>query len=239
MFFCRAKTTTARPPTRPCPGRGRAAVPARRAAPRARRPARDRRGPRRPRGRRLRARLLLGRRGDLLAARRASGRRRSGTPAATPRTRRTRRSAPAAPGTPRPSGSSSTRRRCRYADLVKRVLRGPRPDAGHAPGQRRRHAVPLRDLLHHARAGGRPRASSPKIYGEELARRGFGEITTEIAPLRPTPYYYAEDHHQQYLAKNPHGYRCHANTGVPVPRDTHLVVVDRAVVSGRRRSWRR
>ncbi len=57
-----------------------------------------------------------------------------------------------------------------------------------------------------------------KVYGEELARRGFDEITTEIAPLSSTTYYYAEDHHQQYLHKNPHGYRCHAKTGVPVPR---------------------
>ncbi|MEZ5160262.1 MAG: peptide-methionine (S)-S-oxide reductase [Marmoricola sp.] len=32
------------------------------------------------------------------------------------------------------------------------------------------------------------------------------------------PYYYAEDHHQQYLHKNPFGYRCHSKTGVPVPR---------------------
>jgi peptide-methionine (S)-S-oxide reductase len=56
-----------------------------------------------------------------------------------------------------------------------------------------------------------------KVYGEELASRGLGPITTEVRPA-PT-YYYAEDHHQQYLAKNPHGYRCHANTGVPFPAD--------------------
>ena len=30
-------------------------------------------------------------------------------------------------------------------------------------------------------------------------------------------YYYAEDYHQQYLYKNPHGYRCHSTTGVPFP----------------------
>ncbi len=54
-----------------------------------------------------------------------------------------------------------------------------------------------------------------KTYGDELARRGLGEITTEIREV-PT-YYYAEDQHQQYLAKNPHGYRCHANTGVKFP----------------------
>ena len=53
------------------------------------------------------------------------------------------------------------------------------------------------------------------VYGAELERRGLGAITTEIAPA-PT-YYYAEDHHQQYLHKNPFGYRCHANTGVRFP----------------------
>jgi peptide-methionine (S)-S-oxide reductase len=53
------------------------------------------------------------------------------------------------------------------------------------------------------------------VYGAELSRRRLGDITTEIKPS-PT-YYYAEDHHQQYLAKNPFGYRCHANTGVRFP----------------------
>ena len=52
-------------------------------------------------------------------------------------------------------------------------------------------------------------------YEPELERRGYGKITTEIKPS-PT-YYYAEDHHQQYLAKNPNGYRCHSATGVPFP----------------------
>ena len=54
-----------------------------------------------------------------------------------------------------------------------------------------------------------------KIYGEEIARRGYGEITTEIEPAGA--YYYAEPHHQQYLHEVPHGYRCHANTGTPFP----------------------
>jgi peptide-methionine (S)-S-oxide reductase len=47
-------------------------------------------------------------------------------------------------------------------------------------------------------------------------QRGYGPITTEIKPA-PT-YYYAEDYHQQYLAKNPNGYRCHSATGVPFPK---------------------
>ena len=53
------------------------------------------------------------------------------------------------------------------------------------------------------------------VYGAELARRGLGDITTEIREV-PT-YYFAEDHHQQYLRKVPNGYRCHANTGVKFP----------------------
>jgi peptide-methionine (S)-S-oxide reductase len=54
-----------------------------------------------------------------------------------------------------------------------------------------------------------------EAYEPLLMQRGYGPITTEIKPS-PT-YYYAEDHHQQYLAKNPHGYRCHSATGVPFP----------------------
>ena len=49
----------------------------------------------------------------------------------------------------------------------------------------------------------------------KLLRRRLGDITTEIKPA--PEYYYAEDPHQQYLAKNPFGYRCHANTGVKFP----------------------
>lgn len=54
-------------------------------------------------------------------------------------------------------------------------------------------------------------------YQPVLLERGYGEITTEVAPA-PT-YYYAEDYHQQYLAKVPHGYRCHSATGVPFPAE--------------------
>jgi peptide-methionine (S)-S-oxide reductase len=56
-----------------------------------------------------------------------------------------------------------------------------------------------------------------KVYGDELNRQRIGDITTEIRPASETTYYYAEDHHQQYLAKNPFGYRCHANTGIKFP----------------------
>jgi peptide-methionine (S)-S-oxide reductase len=56
-----------------------------------------------------------------------------------------------------------------------------------------------------------------KIYGDELHRQRVSDITTEIRPASDVTYYYAEDHHQQYLAKNPFGYRCHANTGIRFP----------------------
>ena len=54
-------------------------------------------------------------------------------------------------------------------------------------------------------------------YQTVLDERGYGEITTEVAPASEHPFYPAEDYHQQYLQKVPNGYRCHANTGVPLP----------------------
>jgi peptide-methionine (S)-S-oxide reductase len=54
-------------------------------------------------------------------------------------------------------------------------------------------------------------------YEPVLQAKGYGPITTEIKPA-PT-YYYAEDYHQQYLFKNPNGYRCHSATGVAFPVD--------------------
>jgi peptide-methionine (S)-S-oxide reductase len=49
-------------------------------------------------------------------------------------------------------------------------------------------------------------------YEADLARHGFEAITTEIADA--PPFYYAEDYHQQYLAKNPGGYCGLGGTGV-------------------------
>jgi peptide-methionine (S)-S-oxide reductase len=57
--------------------------------------------------------------------------------------------------------------------------------------------------------------SSRDLYAAQLAARGYGEITTEIAPAGPL--YYAEEYHQQYLAKNPAGYCGHGGTGVSCP----------------------
>lgn len=57
--------------------------------------------------------------------------------------------------------------------------------------------------------------ASREAYGQALSAEGLGPITTEIAPLGP--FYFAEDYHQQYLAKNPDGYCGIGGTGVTCP----------------------
>jgi peptide-methionine (S)-S-oxide reductase len=57
--------------------------------------------------------------------------------------------------------------------------------------------------------------ASRAVFQQELSRAGYGEITTELAPAGP--FYYAEDYHQQYLAKNPNGYCGLGGTGVACP----------------------
>jgi peptide-methionine (S)-S-oxide reductase len=52
-------------------------------------------------------------------------------------------------------------------------------------------------------------------YAAMLSEGGYGEITTEIAAAGP--FYYAEEYHQQYLAKNPNGYCGLGGTGVSCP----------------------
>ncbi|HZN12690.1 MAG TPA: peptide-methionine (S)-S-oxide reductase MsrA [Acidimicrobiales bacterium] len=57
--------------------------------------------------------------------------------------------------------------------------------------------------------------ASCDAYAKMLRDAGYGEITTEIADA--PPFYYAEDYHQQYLAKNPGGYCGIGGTGVACP----------------------
>jgi peptide-methionine (S)-S-oxide reductase len=56
---------------------------------------------------------------------------------------------------------------------------------------------------------------SRDAFQKQLAAARFGAITTEIVPA--PEFYYAEDYHQQYLAKNPDGYCGHGGTGVSCP----------------------
>jgi peptide-methionine (S)-S-oxide reductase len=57
--------------------------------------------------------------------------------------------------------------------------------------------------------------ASREMYQQQLSAAGYGEISTEIA--QAGPFYYAEDYHQQYLAKNPNGYCGLGGTGVSCP----------------------
>ena len=57
--------------------------------------------------------------------------------------------------------------------------------------------------------------ASRERYQEEISRAGYGPITTEV--LEAGEFYFAEDYHQQYLAKNPWGYCGLGGTGVSCP----------------------
>jgi peptide-methionine (S)-S-oxide reductase len=61
---------------------------------------------------------------------------------------------------------------------------------------------------------------SKAMFGNALAAKRFGPITTEI--LDAPPFYFAEDYHQQYLAKNPMGYCGLGGTGVSCPIGTGI-----------------
>ena len=76
-----------------------------------------------------------------------------------------------------------------------------------------------RSGIYVADAGQRAVAETVKAaYAKELKKLGYGPITTEIVD-RP-PFYFAEDYHQQYLAKNPSGYCGLGGTGVTCPVGT-------------------
>ena len=57
--------------------------------------------------------------------------------------------------------------------------------------------------------------ASKARYGDLLSKSGFGAVTTEVLPA--PVFYFAEDYHQQYLAKNPDGYCGVRGTGVSCP----------------------
>ncbi|MEM1302920.1 MAG: peptide-methionine (S)-S-oxide reductase MsrA [Pseudomonadota bacterium] len=60
--------------------------------------------------------------------------------------------------------------------------------------------------------------ASREMFAPRLSKAGYGQITTEIVDA--PEYFYAEDYHQQYLAKNPNGYCGIGGTGVTCPIGT-------------------
>ncbi len=101
-----------------------------------------------------------------------------------------------------------------FADLLRIFWEAHDPTQGMRQGNDRgtqyRSGIYLDDATDREAA-----TQSRDYYQKELDSAGYGRITTEIS-TRP-PFYFAEDYHQQYLAKNPGGYCGLGGTGVSCP----------------------
>ena len=81
---------------------------------------------------------------------------------------------------------------------------------GNDIGTQYRSAIYFTDAVQHATA-----ISTRDVFQPRLSQSGFGKITTEIK--QASEFYFAEEYHQQYLAKNPSGYCGIGGTGVTCP----------------------
>ena len=101
-----------------------------------------------------------------------------------------------------------------FADLLKVYWEGHDPTQGMRQGNdvgtQYRSGVYVTNDAQAAAA-----QASKAAYQVELSKQGYSQITSEIAPAGP--FYFAEDYHQQYLAKNPQGYCGIGGTGVTCP----------------------
>jgi peptide-methionine (S)-S-oxide reductase len=116
--------------------------------------------------------------------------------------------------------------RISYEDLLKTFWESHDPTQGMRQGNDL--GTQYRSLILTADDDQRATAEASRdAFQANLTKAGYGAITTEIAPAGP--FYYAEDHHQQYLEKNPRGYCPNHATGVKLPDDfvvTPLQYVD-------------
>jgi peptide-methionine (S)-S-oxide reductase len=101
-----------------------------------------------------------------------------------------------------------------FEDLLRTFWEGHDPTQGMRQGNdvgtQYRSAVYVYDEAQRQAA-----EATKAAYQARLTGAGYGPITTEIAPAGD--FFYAEDYHQQYLAKNPQGYCGHGGTGVSCP----------------------
>jgi peptide-methionine (S)-S-oxide reductase len=105
-------------------------------------------------------------------------------------------------------------RRVSYDELLKLFWENHDPTQGMRQGND--VGTQYRSAIYtHSDAQQRAAEASRDAYARVLTEAGYGPITTEIAPAQP--FYYAEDYHQQYLAKNPDGYCGIGGTGVSCP----------------------
>ena len=101
-----------------------------------------------------------------------------------------------------------------YDELLKLFWEGHDPTQGMRQGND--VGTQYRSAIYWTTDAQREAAEASKaMYTQELARAGYESISTELA--QAGPFYYAEDYHQQYLAKNPNGYCGLGGTGVACP----------------------
>ena len=101
-----------------------------------------------------------------------------------------------------------------YEEMLKLFWEGHDPTQGMRQGND--VGTQYRSAIYYADETQRQAAEASRdAYEAMLKQAGHGEITTEIA--KAGPFYYAEDYHQQYLAKNPNGYCGLGGTGVSCP----------------------
>ena len=105
----------------------------------------------------------------------------------------------------------------RFADLLRVFWENHDPTQGMRQGgdvgTQYRSAIYAADLPQRVEA-----EATRDAYAARLAAGGFGPVTTEVRDHQP--FYYAEEYHQQYLAKNPDGYCGIGGTGVSCPAPT-------------------
>ncbi|MFN3520666.1 MAG: peptide-methionine (S)-S-oxide reductase MsrA [Phenylobacterium sp.] len=101
-----------------------------------------------------------------------------------------------------------------YEQLLKVFWEGHDPTQGMRQGNdigtQYRSGIYVADEVQAAAA-----QASKAAYQQALSKQGYGAITTDI--VQAGPFYFAEDYHQQYLAKNPAGYCGVGGTGVSCP----------------------
>jgi peptide-methionine (S)-S-oxide reductase len=108
-----------------------------------------------------------------------------------------------------------------YDQLLKAFFEGHDPTQGMRQGND--IGTQYRSGIYVADEGQRQAAEAArKMYGEALKAKGYPSITTEIVDA--PPFYFAEEYHQQYLAKNPNGYCGLGGTGVSCPIGTGVAV---------------
>jgi peptide-methionine (S)-S-oxide reductase len=101
-----------------------------------------------------------------------------------------------------------------YEDLLRVFWEGHDPTQGMRQGND--VGTQYRSGIYYFDGGQQQAAERTRdAFGRELTKAGHRAITTEILPA--APFYYAEDYHQQYLAKNPGGYCGLGGTGVRCP----------------------